>query len=118
MKAQQAKLEADKRKLKEAFDASEQRATKLELARRALEGDLQRNKMAINDKETSNQVRPDRKNRRCSLSTAVDLKELRNGRSLLNSGASVDCCISFFGNTCGCRLVVVTWILSPRPCAT
>ena len=56
MKAQQAKCEADKRKLKEAFDMSEQRATKLELARRALEGDLQRNKLALTDKETGNQV--------------------------------------------------------------
>ena len=34
----------------------DQRATKLELTRRALEGDLQRNQIALNEKETSNQV--------------------------------------------------------------
>ena len=56
MKNIAAKNESDKRKLKEAFEISEQRATKLELARRALEGDLQRLKLAQNDKETSNQV--------------------------------------------------------------
>ena len=57
MKATAAKNEADRRKLKEALDISEQRATKLELARRALEGDLQRSKLTLNDKETANQVR-------------------------------------------------------------
>ena len=56
MKNLAAKNESDKRKLKEAFEISEQRATKLELARRALEGDLQRLKLAQNDKETTNQV--------------------------------------------------------------
>ena len=57
MKVQQAKLECDKRKLKEALEVSEQRATKLELARRAVEGDLQRNKLSLTDKETSHQVK-------------------------------------------------------------
>ena len=56
MKAHQAKLESEKRKFKEALEISEQRATKLELARRALEGDLQRNKLSLTDKETSHQV--------------------------------------------------------------
>ena len=56
MKSQQAKLELEKKKLKEALEVSEQRATKLELTRRALEGDLQRNQIALNEKEANNQV--------------------------------------------------------------
>ena len=38
MKANEAKLESDKRRLKEVLDASESRSVKLELQRRALEG--------------------------------------------------------------------------------
>ena len=57
MKTHQAKIESDKRKLKESLECSEQRATKLELTRRALEGDLQRLKLSLTDKETSQQVR-------------------------------------------------------------
>lgn len=35
---------------------SEQRSTQLEVARRAIEGDLQRNRLNANDKETEIQV--------------------------------------------------------------
>lgn len=57
MKTGEARVENEKRKLKDALEACEQRATKLELARRALEGDLQRNRLSINDKETETQVK-------------------------------------------------------------
>lgn len=56
MKSSEAKMETDKRKLKDALEMTEQRATKLELARRALEGDLQRSRLTLNDKETEIQV--------------------------------------------------------------
>ena len=51
------KLDEEKKGLRQALDDAENRVTKGELARRALEGDLQRLKLAMNDKETESQVR-------------------------------------------------------------
>jgi len=47
-----AALEEEKKNLKANLDESENRNTKLELAKRALEGDIQRTKLVLNDKDT------------------------------------------------------------------
>lgn len=57
MRANEARLEEDKKALRLTLDDAENRCTKLELGRRSLEGDLQRFKLVMNDKETENQVR-------------------------------------------------------------
>ena len=57
MKNNENKLEEDKKNLRGNLDDAENRCTKLELARRSIEGDLQRLKLVMNDKETENQVR-------------------------------------------------------------
>ncbi len=57
LKAQQEKAEEDKKQLRLNLDDAENRVTKGEVMRRALEGDLQRMKLSLNDKETENQVR-------------------------------------------------------------
>lgn len=56
MKQNECKLDEDKKQLRISLDESENRCTKIELNRRALEGELQRMRMAMNDKETENQV--------------------------------------------------------------
>lgn len=60
MKANEAKLESDKRRLKEVLDASESRTIKLELQRRSLEGELQRSRLGLSDREAHAQVLQDR----------------------------------------------------------
>ncbi len=55
-KANEAKLDDDKKQLRNALDDAENRVTKGEVMRRALEGDLQRLKLALTDKETECQV--------------------------------------------------------------
>ena len=55
-KANEARLEEDKKNLRMNLDDAENRVTRGELARRSLEGELQRLKLALNDKETENQV--------------------------------------------------------------
>lgn len=60
MKATEAKLESDKRRLKEVLDASESRTIKLELQRRALEGELQRSRLGLGDREAHAQALQDR----------------------------------------------------------
>ena len=56
LKNNEARLEEDKKTLRASLDDAENRVTKGELARRSLEGDLQRMRLALNDKETENQV--------------------------------------------------------------
>lgn len=56
LKTSESKLEEDKKNLRVGLDDAESRCTKLELARRALDGELQRLKLAMTDKETENQV--------------------------------------------------------------
>lgn len=60
MKANEVKLESDKRRLKEVLDASESRTIKLELQRRSLEGELQRSRLGLSDREAQAQVLQDR----------------------------------------------------------
>ena len=57
MKVLEEKQDEDKKTLRINLDDAENRVTKGEVARRALEGDLQRMKLALNDKETESQVR-------------------------------------------------------------
>lgn len=56
-KSSDNKLEEDKKQLRVSLDDAENRCTKIELSRRALEGELQRMRLTMNDKETENQVR-------------------------------------------------------------
>lgn len=42
--------------MRSCLDDAENRCTKLELTRRSMEGEMQRLKLAMNDKETENQV--------------------------------------------------------------
>lgn len=60
MKANEAKLESDKRRLKEVLDASESRSIKLELQRRSLEGELQRSRLGLSDREAQAQALQER----------------------------------------------------------
>lgn len=60
MKANELKLESDKRRLKEVLDASESRTIKLELQRRSLEGELQRSRLGLSDREAQAQALQDR----------------------------------------------------------
>nr|XP_034974744.1 rootletin-like [Zootoca vivipara] len=60
MKASEAKQELEKRRLKDILDASESRSTKLELLRRSLEGELQRSKLVLSDREAEIQGLHDR----------------------------------------------------------
>lgn len=50
-------LEDDRKTLKANLDDCEHRNTKLELLKRSLEGDIQRTKTLLTDKETEVQVR-------------------------------------------------------------
>ena len=56
LKTNESKLEEDKKSLRTALDEAETRCTKLELSRRSLDGELQRLRLAMTDKETENQV--------------------------------------------------------------
>ena len=49
-------MEDEKKNVRVALDDAENRSTRLELARRSAEGELQRMKLALNDKDTENQV--------------------------------------------------------------
>lgn len=55
-KQTETKLEDDKKQLKQVIDDAENRCTKIELSRRSVEGELQRLRLVMNDKETENQV--------------------------------------------------------------
>ncbi|XP_041437873.1 uncharacterized protein LOC121399941 [Xenopus laevis] len=57
IKTNEAKYENERRRLKEVLDASESRNTKLELSRRGLEGELQRHKLVLADREAEMQQR-------------------------------------------------------------
>lgn len=50
---EQARLDSDKRHLQEDFSRVENRASKLDLQRIALEGDIQRLQMAMQDKDST-----------------------------------------------------------------
>lgn len=77
MKANEAKLEVDKRRLRDSLSSSESRSTKLELLRRSLEGELQRAKVVLSDREAELQL----------LQERVTLMQ-RQVRSCVTTGAS------------------------------
>ena len=56
MKMNDSRLEEEKKQLRSSIEETENRVTKVELARRALEGELQRFRLTMTDKETENQV--------------------------------------------------------------
>ena len=50
------RLEDEKKQLRQHLDDAENQLTKAELVRRSMDGELQRFKIALNDKETETQV--------------------------------------------------------------
>lgn len=59
-RAAEMRLEAERRRLREALEAAEARATRVELGRRSLEGELQRLKLSLGDREAESQTSQDR----------------------------------------------------------
>jgi len=59
-RAAEMRLEAEKRRLREALEAAEARATRMELGRRSLEGELQRLKLSLGDQEADGQASQER----------------------------------------------------------
>ena len=55
-RAAEMRLEAERRRLREALEAAEARATRVELGRRSLEGELQRLKLSLGDREADSQA--------------------------------------------------------------
>ena len=56
MRQTENRLEEEKKNLRNGLEDAENRYTKLELVRRSTEGELQRMKLALTDKDTENQV--------------------------------------------------------------
>ena len=56
LKSTESRLEDDKKQLRISLDDAENRLTKAELTRRGLEGEFQRLKLSLNDRETENQA--------------------------------------------------------------
>lgn len=54
------RLEAERRRLREALEAAEARATRVELGRRSLEGELQRLKLSLGEREAESQTSQER----------------------------------------------------------
>lgn len=54
------RLEAERKRLREALEATEARTTRVELGRRSLEGELQRLKLNLGDREAESQASQDR----------------------------------------------------------
>lgn len=60
VKASEAKLEEDKRRLKEGLEAAESRGARLEQQRQALEDELQRARLALGEQQAEARVLQDR----------------------------------------------------------
>lgn len=60
MRAGEARLEAERRRLREALEAAEGRGTRVELGRRSLEGELHRLRLSLAERETEIQTAHDR----------------------------------------------------------
>lgn len=54
------RLEAERKRLREALEVAEARATRVELGRRSLEGELQRLKLSLGDREAESQTSQNR----------------------------------------------------------
>lgn len=59
-RAAEMRLEAERKRLREALEAAEARATRVELVRRSLEGELQRLKLSLGDREAESQTSQER----------------------------------------------------------
>lgn len=59
-RAAEIRLEAERRRLRESLEAAEARATRVELGRRSLEGELQRLKLSLGDREVESQTSQER----------------------------------------------------------
>ncbi|MEQ2179070.1 hypothetical protein GOODEAATRI_020816, partial [Goodea atripinnis] len=55
-RAAEARVESERKRLREALEAAEARATRVELGRRSLEGELQRLKLSLGDREAESQA--------------------------------------------------------------
>lgn len=60
LRAGEVRLEAERRRLREALEGAESRATRVELGRRSLEGEIQRLRVCLAEKETEAQSTQDR----------------------------------------------------------
>lgn len=58
--AAETRLDAERKRLREALEAAEARATRVELGRRSLEGELQRLKLSLGDREVESQTSQER----------------------------------------------------------
>lgn len=54
-RASEVRLDAERRRLREALESAEARATRVEVGRRSLEGELQRLKLSLGDREAESQ---------------------------------------------------------------
>lgn len=61
-RAAEMRLDAERRRLREALEAAEARATRVELGRRSLEGEMQRLKLSLGDRESESQTSQERHN--------------------------------------------------------
>lgn len=59
-RAAEVRLEAERRRLREALESAETRATRVEVGRRSLEGELQRLKLSLGDREAESQSSQER----------------------------------------------------------
>lgn len=59
-RATEIRLEVERKRLREALEAAEARATRVELGRRSLEGELQRLKLSLGDREAESQASQER----------------------------------------------------------
>lgn len=59
-RAAEVRLEAERKRLREALEAAEARATRVELGRRSLEGELQRLKLSLGDREAESRASHER----------------------------------------------------------
>lgn len=59
-RAAELRLEAERKRLRETLEAAEARATRVELGRRSLEGELQRLRLSLGDREAESQASQDR----------------------------------------------------------
>lgn len=59
-RAAEVRLEAERKRLREALEAAEARATRAELGRRSVEGELQRLRLSLGDREAESQTSQDR----------------------------------------------------------
>lgn len=106
MKANEGRLENDKRRLKEVLDASEGRTIKLELQRRSLEGELQRSRLGLSDREAQAQALQDRV---ASLQRQVGPQYHLRASHLEPSAKCFMGTTSYSQQPCGASTLLLSW---------